>query len=123
MGLDQFGKIRNPQTGEVKEIAYWRKHNALHGWMEALWHVKKRPNANALDPFSFNCIPLPLTRKDLINLAADCYLGRLPKTQGFFFGPDSRDRKEYFDAETREFVEFGLDAIDKGWEVAYDSWW
>lgn len=122
MGLDSYGKIRNPQTGEVKEIAYWRKHNALHGWMEALWHVKNRPNANALDPFSFNCIPLPLTRQDLISLAADCYLGGLPQTEGFFFGADSRGN-EYLDDETKVFIHRGLDAIDKGWEVAYDSWW
>lgn len=122
MGLDQYGKIRNPQTGEVKEIAYWRKHNALHGWMEALWRQKDCPNMRE-DDASFNRVPLLLTRRDLMNLAADCFLDRLPKTEGFFFGPDSRDKKECFYAETRQFVEWGLDAIDKGWEVAYDSWW
>ena len=35
MGLDQFAYTTKGK--EKEEIAYWRKHNALHGWMENLW--------------------------------------------------------------------------------------
>ena len=36
MGLDQWASTRD-RKGNVEEIAYWRKHNALDGWMQNLW--------------------------------------------------------------------------------------
>ena len=33
MGLDQYAFSEN-KDGERTEIAYWRKHNRLQGWME-----------------------------------------------------------------------------------------
>lgn len=47
MGLDQFAFSVSP-TGEKKEIAYWRKHPNLHGWMEELWYDKGCPQAYEL---------------------------------------------------------------------------
>ena len=43
MGLDQYAyRIKE---GQGFEIAYWRKHNRLQGWMENLWVEKGKPNS------------------------------------------------------------------------------
>lgn len=39
MGLDQYASIRKDGQ-EDQEIAYWRKHPNLQGWMEQLWREK-----------------------------------------------------------------------------------
>ena len=47
MGLDMYAYSvaqGGAQDGEKIEIAYWRKHNRLHGWMEELWNRKGKPN-------------------------------------------------------------------------------
>lgn len=121
MGLDQYGKARNPKTGEVVEIAYWRKHNALHGWMENLWNAKGRPNANKEDP-NFNCVPLELSLAEIRNLSADFATMELPKTQGFFFGSDT-SHLSCHDEQTLAFIRKAKEYLDRGWQVAYDSWW
>ena len=36
MGLDQYAYVLR-EDGETLEIARWRKHPDLHGWMEKLW--------------------------------------------------------------------------------------
>ena len=104
MGLDAYGKVRSPE-GEVKEIAYWRKHNALHGWMEKLYRKKGGTE-------EFNCVPLELV---VVN-------AMLPETGGFFFGGDSRFC-EHYQAQTVEFIRVAREYLAKGWKVAYDSWW
>lgn len=55
MGLDMYAvAVRTEQVtddfsfeGEAKEIAYWRKHHDLHGWMERLWLQKWTRGAEA----------------------------------------------------------------------------
>jgi hypothetical protein len=49
MGLDQYAERRD-SNGESCEISYWRKHNALQGWMEKLWTLKLEKPAG-----EFNC--------------------------------------------------------------------
>jgi|SRR5210317_242221 hypothetical protein len=117
MGLDQFAKVRNPETGEVSEIAYWRKHNALHGWMENRYR-KQNPDFSG----DFNCVPFELKAKDLDDLEFDIHFRGLPETNGFFFGGDSRfdDRKK---EETSAFIQKARNALAEGMQVAYDSWW
>ena len=47
MGLDMYAysvSQGGAQDGEEIELAYWRKHNRLHGWMEELWTRKGKPN-------------------------------------------------------------------------------
>ena len=52
MGLDMYAYKTSKVVEDKKEItddnreelAYWRKHNRLHGWMEELWEDKGRPN-------------------------------------------------------------------------------
>ena len=88
MGLDQYAYAENGE--EQEELAYWRKHNRLQGWMEELWNDKGRPNApEETSPMGdFNCIPVELTLSDLEQLEAhvvnscpkqvDSFLGTIP---------------------------------------------
>ena len=114
MGLDAYGKIKSPE-GEVTEIAYWRKHNALHGWMEKIYRKKGGTE-------QFNCVPVELNEIDLDLLELVISNGLLPETKGLFFGGDSRFC-EHYKAQTVEFIRVAREYLAKGWKVAYDSWW
>ena len=114
MGLDAYGKVRSPE-GEVKEIAYWRKHNALHGWMEKLYRKKGGDK-------EFNCVPVELNEADLEMLELVVVSAMLPETGGFFFGSDSRFC-EHYKEKTLDFIKEAREYLAKGWQVAYDSWW
>ena len=95
------------------ELAYWRKHPNLQGWMESLWHVKGNGG-------EFNCVDLELTLDDLDSLEKSLDNEALPETAGFFFGTDSSDHY----AETdREFIREARSAIKQGYTVVYSSWW
>jgi len=78
MGLDMWLYEK-----QVKEVAYWRKANAIHGWI--INHT------NSVD----DCTPIELTKESLIELRDTCkevlfYPSKanelLPTTPGFFFG-------------------------------------
>jgi hypothetical protein len=94
MGLDQhaFATKHEIAATDGEEIAYWRKHNRLQGWMDALWHAKGNvtsPEDKAGWGTSFNGQPLILTLDDLKALEDAIHDQTLPATQGFFFGSDS----------------------------------
>jgi hypothetical protein len=120
MGLDQYALSKSPE-GEVSEIAYWRKHNALHGWMENLWNAKGRPESNG-DGDVFNGIQLELTATDLDMLHTVVISNNLPETDGFFFGVDTR----HFEGkknETLVFIEKAKKLLEDGHGIRYNSWW
>jgi hypothetical protein len=135
MGLDQYA---NAHKGEQKkdedgytyyddniELAYWRKHPNLQGFMEELWIEKGKPNANVSSDKNqivdeFNCVDLELGHYDLIKLEEAIKDSELPETGGFFFGDDS---DEYYKEDTLDFVEQAKMAIDDGYTVVYSSWW
>lgn len=99
-----------------KEIKYWRKHNALHAWMEELYRAKGG------DALSFNCIPVRLTREDLDKLINDARSRVLKSKLGFFWGSQYDYSLE--DAQSDiDFAHMAQAEIDKGNEVYYDSWW
>jgi len=123
MGLDQYA---NARRGEAKtddegytyyedsmELAYWRKHPNLQGWMEDLYHEKGGGE-------EFNCVDLELTLQDLDALEESLDEEALPETAGFFFGTDSSDH--YAEAD-REFIVQARAAIKQGYTVIYSSWW
>jgi hypothetical protein len=69
---------------QTHEVAYWRKANAIHGWIIN--------HADVID----NGTPVPLTKQDLYDLREVCIkvldghtkeiaLELLPPTEGFFF--------------------------------------
>lgn len=121
MGLDQYAKTRDPKTGEVNQFSYWRKHNALHGWMENLWSSKGCPNKTK-DSEDFNCVPLELTHEDLDALEKDLLDSRLPETSGLFFGSSTANDNPHLEKDL-DFVAEARRHLDSGLQVAYDSWW
>jgi hypothetical protein len=122
MGLDMYAYAATKAneewgTGSQREIAYWRKHPNLHGWMEQLWRSRNTdPNA---DPM-FNGVELELTWEDLEQLEEDIKNERLPSTSGFFFGDNSDD---YYRAQDLEFVQKARAEIFTGLKVFYNSSW
>ena len=119
------------------ELAYWRKHNRLHGWMEELWESKGKPYDGKLEdnPLGdFNCVELELSLEDIEDLAVDIENQSLPETAGFFFGGDSytwnKDGEasedileEYYHLETDlNFIKEARKALEKGQIVTYSAW-
>jgi len=112
-GKDDRGEINyeNPIV-VAKEIAYWRKHPDLHGWMENLYREKGGREQ------SFNGDLVVLTLKDLDRLEEDILRKNLPKTSGFFFGESGE-----ISLKDLEFILEARKAIQEGDTVFYDSSW
>lgn len=112
-GRDDRGELdyENPIV-VAKEIAYWRKHPDLHGWMENLYREKGGREK------SFNGDLVVLTLKDLDRLEEDILRKNLPKTSGFFFGESGE-----ISLKDLEFVLEARKAIQEGDTVFYDSSW
>jgi hypothetical protein len=109
----------NSQTvTKPREIAYWRKHPNLHGWMEDLWRSKN--DKFSVNDQMFNGVELELTWDDLDKLEQDIKSGNLPSTSGFFFGDDS---DEYYQAQDLQFVADAKAEVFLGLKVFYNSSW
>lgn len=119
MGLDQFAYTLDNDNKKT-EMAYWRKHPNLQGFMENLWHSKGCPNPHKDNVNEFNCIPVELTKEDLDSLEQALDSNNLPETAGFFFGSNSDDTYRQQDVE---FIQAAREALDNGLKVVYDSWW
>ncbi len=122
--LDQYGKAVNTKVSEPRELAYWRKHPNLQGWMESLWK-KKMHEANKELPesqwdSSFNGIELELTAEDLDALERAVKKHQLPKTSGFFFGNDS---DQHYYQHDLEFIKNARAELFMGLKVFYNSSW
>jgi hypothetical protein len=100
------------------ELAYWRKHPNLHGWMEQLW--RDQNNYHNVNDAMFNGVELELTFDDITQLEKDIIQGNLPATSGFFFGSDSDD---YYKAQDLEFVYEAKSRLFLGQKVFYNSSW
>jgi len=127
MGLDQYAYARQviDNDEEVEpvdtDIAYWRKHNRLQGWMENLYR-DKNPDSNR----EFNCVDLELTAEDLDRLEKDVIDKALPRTEGFFFGNDSYSQEEWAQEDMKRDLKFINDArqyLKDGYKIIYSSWW
>ena len=122
MGLDMFAYTTSeapmhpvdfPTPQAAIELYYWRKHPDLHGWMEQLY----RDKGGAAD--TFNCVTVALDPADLDRLEADIRAGRLPCTEGFFFGASDGTEAE----GDLAFVRNAREALCAGLTVFYTSWW
>ena len=124
MGLDQYAYVANKvnnETNSSTELAYWRKHPNLHGWMERLWNEKGCPGLEAgFNDIMFNGIELELTFDDVVKLESDIKNNNLPNTAGFFFGNNS---DEYYKAQDLEFVYEAKSRLFLGQKVFYNSSW
>ena len=112
-GKDQDGEIDYGNSiVKTEEVAYWRKHPDLHGWMQKLYEEKGGEDK------SFNGDPVVLTLADLDRLEDDILEVNLPKTTGFFFGESGG-----MSLKDLEFVLDARKAIQEGDTVFYDSSW
>ncbi len=119
MGLDMYAfSVPEGTTLEDNEdkceLAYWRKFNALHGWMEELY--RRRGGTG-----TFNCVPVKLTSGDLDLLEHDIGVNALTPVEGFFFGEQTIYPEDV--EATKQFIADARDQIADGRDVYYDSWW
>ena len=112
-GTEQKGVNEYLQWDDTIQLAEWRKHPNLQGWMENLWYEKGGEG-------EFNCVELELTLENLDALEATLDEEALPETAGFFFGGNADDH--YAEAD-REFIVLARAAIKQGYTVVYSSWW
>ena len=118
MGLDQYAYCED-KFGDREEIAYWRQHNRLHGWMEELYH-------NNGGDEEFNCIDLELTWEDIYTLEDAIDEQSLPPTSGFFFGQDSYQdysKEDGNNSKDIKFLERARKELSAGNKVYYHAWW
>lgn len=108
------GDFVNAKVTKPREIAYWRKHPNLQGWMEQLAEKK------GLEYGSFNGIELELSYQDLDDLERAVTHRQLPQTKGFFFGDGSDD---YYRDRDLEFVKQARAELFVGLKVFYNSSW
>lgn len=102
------------EKAQLTDIAYWRKFNHLHGWMENLYREKGGVEV-------FNCRTVRLELDDLERLEQALENNELEYTPGFFFGG-----KEIYPEdieETKKFIAAARAALANGLAVFYDSWW
>ena len=107
------GEFVNTKVTEPVELAYWRKHPNLHGWMQQLW--ESRGNEG-----NFNGDELELTAEDLDDLELAVTHGQLPTTGGFFFGNPS---DEFYREQDLEFIKNARAELFMGLKVFYNSSW
>jgi len=131
VGLDQFAYSAakaNEDYSKQCQIAYWRKHPNLHGWMEKLWLQKQMVPVDQGDRFIvnsypssiFNGIELEITWEDLDQLEQAILNKTLPPTQGSFFGNNADDHYQQHDLA---FVKNARADLFSGLKVFYNSSW
>ena len=124
MGLDMYAYAVDKNDGneqfaiaedaDKSELAYWRKFNALHGWMEDL--ARREGFAG-----EFNCVPVQLSPRIIDELEHDIAVKALTPVEGFFFGEQTIYPEDI--ESTKQFIKDAREAFEDGKEVYYDSWW
>ena len=112
-GTEHKGVEEYLEWDDSIELATWRKHPNLQGWMQELYYEKGGEG-------DFNCVDVELTFEDLDALEATLDEEELPETVGFFFGSNADDH--YAEAD-REFIVQARAALKQGYKVFYSSWW
>lgn len=109
------GEWKHPTMSEPQEIAYWRKHPNLQGWMEKLYHAK---GGNG----DFNGDELELTWEDIDMLEHDIKAGVLAKmnTEGFFFG---KPADHHYKEQDLKFCQDAKAELFLGLKIFYNSSW
>ena len=109
----QDGEFVNLNATKPRELAYWRKHANLHGWMQQLW--ESRGNLG-----DFNGDELELTWQDLDDLERAVTHAQLPVTRGFFFGDNGDD---HYSEQDLAFIRAARAELFLGLKVFYNSSW
>jgi len=97
-----------------EEIAYWRKHGALHNWFNELYNSK-----GGTDP-DFNTSDVRVELEDLDQLEMQVTMNQLVWVGGFFFGEDA---SEEYKSDDLAFIAKAREEINAGNVVYYTSWW
>lgn len=106
MGLDMYLM----EEGSEREIAYWRKHPNLHGFIVNEF-------AGGVD----ECQRIPLTLDAVKKIISATKEDRLPHTTGFFFGVSGADDKIHtLEVFTRLFEDMSK---DPEYKVYYQASW
>ena len=113
--LKVYDDENDMQLIDKEEIFYWRKFNALHGWMEKLYRAKGGTGAD------FNCNTVRLSADDLNRLVQEAGAGMLKPCEGFFFGDQTIYPEDL--ESIGDFVGKALAAIAQGKAVYYDAWY
>lgn len=129
MGLDQnFVRLTGPDEDDREEVAYFRKVNFLHLWVEQ--HLNEGKETN--------CEQVPMHLEAIAGLAQTCTrvlmypeLGEelLPTVEGFFFGSTEYDNYYLADVESvlsacQEILEYEEHSDPPGsGRYVYWSWW
>jgi hypothetical protein len=108
-------EFENPNMSRPQEIAYWRKHPNLQGWMEMLYEQRGGTE-------TFNGVELELTWEDIDRLEKDIKAGSVAElgTTGFFFGDPS---DEYYKEKDLQFCIDAKVELFLGRKVFYNSSW
>jgi hypothetical protein len=121
MGLDQYAYIASKADSSWnddtrQDLAYWRKHPNLQGWMEKLF-INKGGECD-----TFNGVELELTWDDIDKLEKDIKSGQVSEldTKGFFFGNPSDD---YYREHDLDFCVNAKAELFLGRKVFYNSSW
>ena len=117
MGLDQYAyaATKSNNWDNSREIAYWRKHPNLHGWMQQLWLSQGHSG-------DFNGDEVELTWADLDRLEQDIKNGSVSEldTQGFFFG---RPADDHYRDHDLAFITKARAELFLGLRIFYNSSW
>lgn len=121
MGLDMYAFITSKPIRQVdfrrprdsEQIATWRKHPNLHGWMEDLYRSRGGKAS------CFNTVNLALSAADIDELERVVLADELPFTEGFFFGESTPEDKK----DDLAFIARARQCLALGKSVFYTSWW
>lgn len=113
------------ETEILEEIAYFRKSNWLHGYLNNLCITKTGHDIEDCEYFVF-------TQKDLINLLNICkevvecnsitYAEDwLPPMSGFFFGSTAIDK--YYFEDIQDFIDTMSPYEEDEYQYVYYAWW
>lgn len=98
---------------EGQEVAYFRKHSDLHGWLTEKW-LERHPEET-----DFNTSYMEITPELLSQMADYANQSEHEHHQGFFWGQSYDSDWE----RTKEVCEQIKDILDEGRKVFYYSWW
>jgi len=130
MGLDQYAfasawsaeelSSKEDDRQYMEQIAYWRKHNRLQGWMENRW--SERTGNDDLSDFNYELFQLH--EDDIEALEIAIKNRELPETQGFFYGTDSYvDYEKWYASQDHMFIEKAKQLLGEGLNIFYRCWW
>ena len=113
---NQLWPTENTNNIADRDFAYWRKFNALHGWMEQLYRSKGGTK-------EFNCTTVRLMSDDIARLESMAVAKALVPVAGFFFGDSDSPFSDEDKEDVLDFVKKAKEALTAGDAIVYDSWW